>query len=309
MVAGLSLALATAVLLPSPAGAGVADEPIAESVTQAVALDRPSVAVGDVVTVELSGWPAGVAQVELCGNAALRATADCDPLGATATRVDADGIGVARVTVGHPPVPCPCVVRVGQTGTGAITSVPIEIAGLVVDGDVGASGTGSVDAVRRIEVVATSVERDEGNSALFGIDARRRVTVTIRNAGTVVLSGVTVTGTLSGWGASSQPVAGPAPLTIEPGSERQVSIAVDLPGPAFGDYRFAGRIDGGDEPVEFSIATSHMPWGLLNGVLVVIAAAAVIAARRSRRSGEAGVRRAADREATDPEIDMAIVRH
>jgi hypothetical protein len=225
--------------------------------------------------------------VELCGNAARRGTVDCDRLGATATRVDEDGTGLARLLVGQPPAPCPCVVRVSVTGVGATTSVPIELAGLAVENASDTSDLGSMEAVRTIEVLATSIAPDERNMAVFGFGVGRRIDVTLRNAGTVVLSDVTVSGVLSGWAAGSQPVAGPPPFTLAAGAERQISIPVELPSPAFGDYRFVGRIDGGDRAVEISVGTSHVPWGLVNAVVVGVASVLVIAARRARRSSAA----------------------
>lgn len=274
--------LAAATLAPAllPTGVIASSAADGEAVTQVVALDRSTVAVGDVLVVELSGWPAGPAQVELCGNTAKRGTVDCDPLGATATGIDADGAGAARLVVGQPPSPCPCVVRVSQAA-GASTAVPIEVVGGVSGDD--APDAASVRPERRVEVLATTIERDEGNAAVFGVDAGRRVSMTVRNAGTVVLTDVTVSGTLSGWGAGARPITSPPSFVLEPGAERQVVVAFDLPSPAVGDYRFVGRVDGGDEPIEFSVGTGHMPWALINLGALLVVAGIVIARRRSRR--------------------------
>lgn len=265
------------------AGAPVTTDPVtadAATVTQSVALDRSSVALGDEVTIELSGWPIGPAQIELCGNRAARGTSDCDPMSAAAVEVGADGTGRIALLVSRPPSPCPCVIRVSQPSNGATTTVPVEIVGVDVQPDADRTVGGPV---RRLELLDVRVDRDESNAAVFGFGAGRRVIVTLRNTGTVALAGVTLSGTLNGRGADGTAVAGPPPFDIPPGAAAQVVVPFELPSPAFGDYRFVGRVDGADDPITFSTATGHTPWGLVNATAVVIAAAVVLGARRRSR--------------------------
>jgi hypothetical protein len=270
-------------LVAVSAGTGsavVATSVPAEPVSQAVVLDRAAAAVGDEIGVGLAGWPAGPAQIELCGNGGLHGTADCDPMGAAAAQVRGDGKGQGHLTVRRPVGGCPCVVRVSQATSGAAATVPILIEGAVATVD----EQGRPALIRSVDVASATISADEGAAALVGADVGRRVSVVVRNTGNVALTGVTVTGSVHGRGAADRPVPGPAPFDLAVGTERVVEFGFDLPAPAFGDYRFVGRVDGGDEPVEFSVATSATPWGLINGAAIVLAAFAVLAVRRARTS-------------------------
>jgi hypothetical protein len=261
-----------------PAAAGAATSVPGQAVSQAVILDRAAAAVGDEIGVELVGWPVGPAQIELCGNGGLRGTVDCDPMGAAAAQVRADGNGQGHLTIRNPLGGCPCVIRVSQTASGAAATVPITIEGAVAMVD----EQGRPAMVRSVDVAPATISADEGTATLIGVDVGRRVTVVVRNTGNVALTGVTVSGSLHGRGAAGRPVAGPAPFDLAVGGERIVELGFDLPAPAFGDYRFIGRVEGGDEPVDFSVATRATPWGLINGVAIVLAAVAVVAIRRAR---------------------------
>lgn len=268
----LAGSLALAMLVPSTL----------QPVSMSVSLDRSSAAVGDRVAVDLAGWSQGVAQLEICGNAAARGTSDCDVLSGAAVAVGPEGTAAAALTITRPPVPCPCVVRVSQAATGAVVAVPFTVAGADV-GATGSSGSGAgglpAAKVRRVEVLDASLVADEGVAAGFGFDVRRRLVVTVRNNGTVPLTGVAVSAELAGGGTSSQPLPAPRAFDLAPGEVAQVALDVELATPAFGDYRVVGRVEGGDEPVEFSAHTSHMPWGLVNGGVLGVA---IVWSRRRR---------------------------
>ncbi|HSL74603.1 MAG TPA: DUF916 domain-containing protein [Ilumatobacteraceae bacterium] len=275
VAAGMTISLMAVAVGPLPAGAA----PAPEAGAQIVRIEPTSVAVGGAVTIELAGWPSGPAQFEVCGNSASRGSTDCDLFSAGATAVGPDGSAGAAFVIGAPPAPCPCVVRVTQAHTAATATIPIEIVG--IPAAIVGQNLGPVPAPeRRLEIVSTSIELDEGPAASFGADARRRVTVTVRNTGTVTIDDVVLTAQLFGGINSSAIIESPDGFDLEPGMFRDVELSVGLPAPAFGDYRVVGRVDGGDEPVEFSMSTSHMPWGLVNGVILAVIALAVLGARR-----------------------------
>lgn len=247
---------------------------------QSVALDRTSAGVGEPVVVELAGWQIGPAHVELCGNDGRRGSIDCDVSGAAAAGIDAEGAGRVTLTVGAPPVACPCVVRVSQPSTGATATVPFAVAGLPP-----AAGVTdlALPAPPRLELVDVVIERDEGSAAVFGADAGREVAVTVRNAGSVVLSDVTINAQLFGRGAGGSTIAGPPPFDLAPGEQTTTWLRFTLPFPALGDYRIAGRIAGDVRPLEFTVATSHVPWGLINSTGIALATAGLVTSRRHAR--------------------------
>lgn len=262
-----SAAVAAAVLVGAAPG----------SVDQSVSLDRATGSPGDQVDVSLAGWAPGPVQVDLCGNSASRGTADCDPLASVATAVGDDGSAQLAFTVSVPPVPCPCVFRVAQPTSGASATVPFEVTGAAIRP---APPTVATAARRSIEVVSAVLEPDEGAPAQFGFDARRRATVVLRNSGTVELIGVSLSATIAGRGADSTPVGTLPAFDLAPLQERTVQLDIGLPAPAFGEYRVVVRIDGGDEPVTFSVGTSHLPLGLVNAAVLAV----LVFAQRSRRA-------------------------
>lgn len=268
------LAVAPPSVVEPPAGA-----------IQTVSFDRQQAVPGDIVTVSLDGWPQGPAQVELCGNAAQRGSVDCNSLGGVAASVSADGTARLRLALGEPPVPCPCVVRVTQQHTGAAATVPIDIPGFagVVTADETVGNRQVVPIQRRLEVVGTTIEADESWRAWFGGDVGRVATVTVRNDGNVAITGVVVSARLDGGLDTSIVIPSPPPFDLAPGEERDVDLAFELPSPAIGDYRIEGRVDGTEQPIEFSIPTRHMPWGLINAVVLLIGTWLVLSARRRAR--------------------------
>lgn len=234
--------------------------------------------VGAATTVGLQGWPAGPAQIEICGNVARRGSIDCDRVGAVTVPVAEDGSSSITLNVGSPPSACPCVVRVSQTHSAATATVPIELDCVAPPATVAVSEAAAPD--RRVEIVDVTVADDEGLGSWFGLDTGRRVVVTVRNAGGVRLQDVSVSARLLGGLDTTTLIDSPAPFDLEPGESEAVALDVTLPAPAFGDYRIAGYVDGGDRRQEFSASTSHMPWGLINGVVLAIAATVVVKRRR-----------------------------
>ena len=269
-----ALLAAMAVVASSPVMAAYA-----QPVEQSVVLDRSSAAVGAQVAVDLAGWQVGVAQVELCGNSAARGTVDCDPLTTIAVAVGTDGRAQTLLTVSAPPVPCPCVIRVSQATTGAVAALPFTVSSpYTVSGSTSVGTTESAQTptapparVRAVDVVSVQVVNDEGPAAPFAVDAARRVVVMVRNSGTVVVTGVTASARLVGFGASSRPMPSPPAFDLAPGATARIVMAIDLPTPAFGDYRIVGQIDGGDEPTPFSARSTHIPWGVISAAVLGVA--------------------------------------
>jgi len=266
----LALALVLPLLATAPDGA-----------TQAVRIEPGVASVGDVVAVTLDGWPQGPAQVELCGNAARQGSVDCSQLGAIAVQVADDGTARAELPVVAPPTACPCVVRVSQVRSGATATVPIELDG--VDPSESTVERPPASPARRLVVVASEVVADEGYAAWFGADVGRQATVVVRNDGSVTLDDVTVSARLVGGLGTSIVIDSPPPFDLAAGDQRTVTLTFELPAPAVGDYRIEGRVDGGDEPVPFSASTSHLPWGLVNSLILLVAAGGVVIARRRRQ--------------------------
>lgn len=130
---GAAFAATAVAVVALAAGPAVADP--------SVALSARTVRVGDALVVTTSGWP-GPVTASLCGNAGRRGAVDCDQIGGVGIAASVGSQESRTLTVGLPPAPCPCVVRVSTAGDDVVRSAVIDVAGAgtapVVEPDVAA---------------------------------------------------------------------------------------------------------------------------------------------------------------------------
>ncbi|WP_306205936.1 class E sortase [Actinoplanes sp. RD1] len=259
------LVLLTAlVALAAPAPAAAAGPSIVTEAGEA----RP----GESVGVRLSGWPAGVVTVALCGNGAHDGSADCAMTTASSASVPASGSVQLTVRPSAPPVGCPCVLRAMTVTGDRSATTPIEVTGVA---DAATVATGNETA--RLSVTDARVRNEWGLSALLGGPARRVLEVTVRNDGTAPAPATDLALDL-GRAAGRQALAPVPVVALAAADARTVEVPFTVSAPAIGRYTITGNVDG----QVFTARTSCWPW--LLPVLLAAFAVAVVTLRRVRLS-------------------------
>ena len=166
-------------------GAG-ASASAAQAPGPSATVDRDPVATGEVALVTGSGWPAGtLVRVELCGNEALDATADCAIGGSRDVGVQADGNFYATLPILEPPSPCPCVIRVSGITAGDAVRVPVTVLGVPVAPPEQRIDVPSVS--RALEVTEADVTGGGPWTSWVGGPSDRTLHLTVRNIGDVAI--------------------------------------------------------------------------------------------------------------------------
>ncbi|WP_027343162.1 hypothetical protein [Hamadaea tsunoensis] len=250
-------------------------------VARSVVLSTGSAAVGTQIRATGTGWPAGqLVQLVTCGQLALAGSASCDMRTAVATVARADGGFTVELTVGDPPVPCPCVVHTASVGSGPALRVdtPVDLPG---------HATAAVPTPGVAPVAAEVVEaRLAGGNTLagwFGGVRRPELVYAVRNTGATDLTDLPLT-VRFGRGEETVPV--PPTGTIRPGETKTFRIPLTVPFAAFGAYPVTADIGGLGQA---GTSLQAYPWGLVGLNLAGLALIVLGLARRRRRplpSGE-----------------------
>lgn len=216
-------------------------------------------AAGTVIQVRGSAWaPGGTVQIQVCGADAVHGSADCDNERGVTAMVAPAGTFEAGLSVGAPPVACPCVVQVvpaagRSAGTGTV-NVPFRVLGHQV-------GAVLKDITPvRADVVSVETTGGGGWGELFGGRPRRTLVLQIRNAGAEPIANAPL---VVGWGAGNtpdSPVDAPATGTLASGKTATYRVPVELPPASFGHFVVGGRYAGA---VPFETSFTAYPWGLL----------------------------------------------
>ncbi|MGH1564966.1 hypothetical protein [Mumia sp. DW29H23] len=220
---------------------------------------------GSQITVKGAGWPAMTqVQAVVCGDLAIGGSAACDQTSAILGVANVDGEIDLDMTVGNPPRPCPCVVRVASyTGPALAVDTPFVVTGHAV-------GTPPSAALPLPSLRVTDVKLEGGGGigALFGFTPTRRLVFTIENQGNApavnpeVLIGV-------GQSEKTEPtVTTSRDLTIEPLQSATMEMDVSLPFAAFGTYHVVGQVGEGELGTTFSTEWATYPWALVAGCVL-----------------------------------------
>jgi hypothetical protein len=249
--------------------------------------------IGDVLRVDLSGWPEGNVTAAVCGNDARRGSTDCDLIGAGSIRIGPSGAEALTVTVQSPPVGCPCVVRAAMTDGSVVRTAPITVEGVPTGVNIpAAAGPASTDALGVTAAVTNAaLGWPESWSAAFGGPAHKVLVLTMHNHSLGTISGLRVVGEFGHVHTDEgQPLAAVVP-PIAAGETRVVRVPFTIAAPAWGTYSVHGTVYGLAAPVTFGLTTENEPWALeLALPLALLLAAQLIRHRdRVRRQREAGV--------------------
>jgi hypothetical protein len=231
----------------------------AQTTDPLVVLDRTGTAPGEEMVVTGSGWPAGASVVvELCGQGALRGSADCDIANQRTVAVDATGAFRSGLTVGLPPVPCPCVVKATDQTSGIAATAAVAVQGIAT---VPITEAAQLPA-RRISIESMEIEGGSWTE-LLGAAADRTLVVTLENTGDVNIEDPALE---VAWGRGSEPngfVVVPDIEAMAPGETRTVTMELPRGAFAFGEYSATAEMQGLDERTSSRASVTTYPWLLL----------------------------------------------
>jgi hypothetical protein len=221
--------------------------------------------VGQGIRVNATGWPTGILEVSLCGNAARRGSQDCAVAQARTIAVTSSGRGSTVLPVVKPPVACTCVVRAVHRAANLVAAVPMRMRGARhATAPVGSAST----PVRQLRVMSAVMLEPSGRAwysdwrAWTGTRVERVFRITVRNPGSAPVREPA----WSLW-AGRDPWSGsvlrtPALGSFKPGQARTIDVPITLTGPVFGTYTVTGSIDGLDTPTTVSGHLTSWPWAL-----------------------------------------------
>ncbi|GAB2839133.1 hypothetical protein GCM10022221_43320 [Actinocorallia aurea] len=234
---------------------------------------------GTIVQVTGAGWPAGtLVHLSVCGRLAVNGSVDCDAAGAVTAPVGPDGVVTGGLTIGAPPVDCPCVIRM---------ATPSKADRMIVDVPFTVLGHPTSEVVKdaqptRVDLVDARLTGGGTWSELFGWKTRRTLVLTVRNNAPDPVADAPL---VVGWGADAtadMPLTAPPTGTIAPGATATFRVPVELPPASYGSFVVGGRFAG---QTEFQVSFTTYPYLLFGVNLLALLAllAGVRAAIRRRR--------------------------
>lgn len=283
VVGGSAVAIAGAQSIDSP------DRP-----APTITAESTSVAPGEVIRVQGSNWgrEGGLVSLQVCGNAGVNRSIDCDQAGTTAIGVRAGGGFYAALTVNPPPTACPCVIRVFNTDDTLESSTPINIEGMPVE-----PLRAPVGITRKVAVADVGITGTGPVSSWFGGEPERTLQFSVTNEGDVVLHHPSVV-LAFGRDANGDGFIQPPDLgDLAPGQTVVARAAVPLPAMSAGSYTVTITVNPvGAQSVTTTASTTIIPWGWILIALLLLQGILLIFRNRYR---ERVARRMAEQEAAD----------
>ncbi|MDA8267517.1 MAG: hypothetical protein M0013_03965 [Actinomycetota bacterium] len=276
-LARLVAVVAVGTALPAPAAAS--SLPRLSATPSAV---RP----GSVMSIGAYGLnPLTDYQVQICGDAGIRTSADCDLPASTTAATSQAGHFVVELRVAAPPAPCPCVVKaeplVGRgTLTQQVLTVPITITGASYAPPAAQAVSEGYSGLRVIHAVVVG----SGSWAeWFGATPHRALLVRLRNVSADLIPSTPFVLRAGQGPDPSQVVATPVLPPLFPGQTVSYRVPVTFPAMSIGHYEVVGSLGSVGQIVPFTARTTLMPWGLLALAALVVALTVARAVMRRRR--------------------------
>jgi hypothetical protein len=223
-----------------------------------------SASIGDVLRVDLAGWPQGNVTAAVCGNAAQRGSTDCDLIGAGSIRIGPSGTESLTVTVQAPPVGCPCVVRAAMTDGSLVRTAPITVDGVPTGVNLpAAAGPASTDALQVTASVSNAdVGWPESWWPAFAGPAHKVLVLSMHNHSLGTISGLRVVGEFGHVHTDEgQPIGAKVP-DIAAGETLVLRVPFTIAAPVWGTYSVHGTVYGLAAPLTFRLTSSSEPWAL-----------------------------------------------
>lgn len=230
-------------------------------------MDRGTASEGEQLDVSGSGWaPASRITISLCGNNALRGSADCDRGGSETMIANPDGSFLTELLVAAPPEPCPCVVYVVSDADLRSVRLPVEIVGV---GSAPTEAPPSRPSTPGFEVTDAELTGRGPWTAWFGGSPRRELSFVLRNTtGDVRTPRLAVT-----WGRGRSPsrfVEPPTLDSLEPDETVRVTIPIDMDALTVGGFDVLVSVSGAGPSTDVRLSGSSYPWGLIAAAAVAV---------------------------------------
>ncbi|MFV0309867.1 MAG: sortase [Desertimonas sp.] len=230
-----------------------------------ITISADTAAPGDVVVVEIGGFPDGDVELSACARGGMSSSM-CAVRDAQVVRAVA-GVATAELRVVEPPGACPCVVRATTLDSETVALAPISIEGVEV-----VPVAEPEPAAPSLQVLASNLVRDGALGDIvgeaLGLGGTRTFEVTVRNNGDA-------TGT-----ATLRVDAGTRPATVEavvaPRAVVTMRYEAEVAALAFGDVGVEGTVTMAEVPgVELTVGATSGTWPV---ALVFAPALLVVAA-------------------------------
>jgi len=269
-------------------GTTVSPDPSGPQITSTVT----TASKGDLVQVVLSKFAAPIVTLSVCGNEGAQGSTDCDLAHTVSYNLNADGSPTpVQITVGFPPVPCPCVIQASSDDGLEVATLPLVLRGHPSSAVVAPDTSTTPDVGLDVSITATQVRRGLWRRAVENLGGAMSydLDVVVHNVSTANMNDLVLLGTASRGGKpvlTSLPLA--RPDSLAPGQRWAQLIRVDMPAPTLGDVTWQVTVTHNGVPVMATAVSRHRPW-LLIAVLVflVVDVAALLIRSRMRAKSHA----------------------
>jgi hypothetical protein len=297
----------TAVLVASRLGSASAAVDAGATQGPQIVVAPAQASVGDDILVEFTGWPSSPVSVALCGNDARRGSEDCDQTSSQSVQPRGTDPVYLRMTLGVPPVGCPCVIRANTISSEIVRTAPIVVADVPNGGDIPPAVQQATPDQLAVTVKLQRVEDSIVNTLVppLGGPVQLHLFVTMHNRGATPMNGLRIVGSVGKSLADREPIGRTPAVDLRPGETTQVTVPVELSAPAFGDYTVAGSVYGAEVPTKFVVRTHNDPWALELLLPLLLILIAQLVRRRDR------IRRAMDDAdgASTASVDEPVLLH
>ena len=236
-----------------------------------VAVSQTDITTGDRVIVTINQFESPEVTISVCGNNALRGSADCNMPDSEGVALRPRGVPTGvELPIAVPPVPCPCVLRVSTRNNEQVAYAPINLIGHPtapltppeelkdpLDVRVAAAQT----AVGLMDRLRSSV----GGATQYDIE------VTVRNRSAATFSSIRVSGSAGrNPGEELVRIDFDSPGTLEPGQTWTGTATSELPALTLGEVEWRVTASGAGSPTTGTATTDGTPWLLWTLAVVLV---------------------------------------
>lgn len=250
--------------------------------------------VDQLIEVSVSGWPAGVITVAVCGQRAERGSADC-ALGTSQTvNVGPDGTGQVDLRAVEPAAGCPCVIRASTLTSAEVVTTDLSLAGVPevprppepVEQEPEEAEVSPLSATITVERSASTADR---LARLVGTALWLDLTVTVENPAEEPSPGQSLRVIAGRNSTGGETVATVDVPELAAGERHEAPLRTKVDVPVIGRYVLfvvSDEADAADGPL---VEKKVESWPVISMVLVLFAAAWLASRRRSRSVGWAAM--------------------
>ena len=257
-------ALSVAGLVSGSAHAQTTDGP-------GVAVSQTDITPGDRVVVTIGRFDAPEVTISMCGNNALRGSADCNMPESEGVALRLDGVStLAELPIAVPPTPCPCVLRVSTRNNEQVAYAPINLIGhptapLTPPEELKDPLDVRVVAAPTAVGLMTRLRSSVGGASEYDIE------VTVINRSSATFNNVRVSGSAGrNPGEELVRIDFGNPGKLEPGQTWTGSATSELPALTLGEVEWRVTASGAGSPTTGTATTDGTPWLLWTLAVVLV---------------------------------------